>query len=162
MQEFPLDAAWKLWCSNSLTGMQQHFQTDRKVLAQLESLNLIHSGAIGMWMESHIHFSLGRRVQILHQETCCMKRPQLNEKTAMHSVAKQTFHTERKRVSWMLTSKSQVFLLPRSRMQNYIYGYGMRVGRIPLILQGRGTENTKWANGCHKEVQPQAATVLLR
>jgi hypothetical protein len=48
-----------------------------------------------------------------------------------------------------------VFLLPHSRMQNDIYGYGMRVCRIPLILQGRKTENTMWAKGRHKEVQPQ-------
>lgn len=118
-----LTASWKLWCSTSLPGMEQHPWTDRKVPAQLQSLYLIHSRTICMWAESYINFSLGRLVQILHQESCCMKRLWLSEKTAMHSVEKPIFHMEGKRLSWMLTRKSQVFLLPRSsRRRSYIYG----------------------------------------
>lgn len=60
----------------------------------------------------------------------------------------------------MLTSKSQVFLLPAAECKTTLTD--MCACRIPLVLQGRETENTMWANGCHKEVQPQAATVLLR
>lgn len=134
-----LTAAWNLWCSTSLPGMRQHSQTDRKVLTQLESLHLIHSGAICMWAENHINFSPGRLVQILHQETCCMKRLWLGEKIAMHSVEKPIFHMECKRVSWMLTSKSQVFPTPpqQQNAKRHLW-LCVCVCRIALIQQGVG------------------------